>query len=77
MDVLNRDRPPWMWEAGGACVLGSDGRVCAVTIASVAMTTSSVLAHTRHTCSSHLVSFFFIWAGVLVYFSDEKTGSER
>lgn len=48
MDVLNRDRPPWMWEAGGACVLGSDGRVGAVTIASVAMTTSSVLAHTRH-----------------------------
>lgn len=37
--VLNRETLPWMWEAGGACVLGPDGHICAVTIASATMTT--------------------------------------
>lgn len=38
-NILSREKLPWMWEAGSACVLGPDGHICAVT-ALVTMTTS-------------------------------------
>lgn len=43
MNVLDGETLPWIWEAGGGWVCGPDGHVCAVTIASVTMTTAECL----------------------------------